>query len=398
MHIVAIDQLQGNVEEMARNLAQVLGITAYECRPRVGIPGGGPAIIASFSAKEQAISCADRLRSAGFHTVTIDSAVLETDHNRFLVKQITFTATTLELVDQNDHHLTLPYAVITLLLRGAGILTTTALETTTKKEFALGRAVATGGLMMRKKVTSVTASTTQDRQPFCHLYAPEQPAIVLRQSEIDYSALGENRQLSRDANFTWICTELRRRCVAAQWDNRLQTRPGLAQLLGRALDPERHLDVAITLLVQSYRHEGNKTGRSTMEKEKTAGSCLCGSVTFEITGAFTTFYLCHCERCRKDSGSAHAANLFSPTAQLTWLSGTENITTFTLPETRHSKSFCAICGSALPIQLNAKLLQVPAGCLDGDIAIEPTAHIFFSDKANWDHNLDNVPKFDALPR
>lgn len=79
MHIVAINQLQGNVEEMARNLAQVLGITAYECRPRVGIPGGGPA---SFAAKEQAISCADRLRSAGFHTVTIDSDILETDLNR----------------------------------------------------------------------------------------------------------------------------------------------------------------------------------------------------------------------------------------------------------------------------------------------------------------------------
>lgn len=82
MHIVAINQLQEDTEEMARNLAQVLGITAYECRPRVGIPDGGPAIIASFAAKEQAISCADRLRSAGFHTVTIDSDILETDHNR----------------------------------------------------------------------------------------------------------------------------------------------------------------------------------------------------------------------------------------------------------------------------------------------------------------------------
>lgn len=104
---------------------------------------------------------------------------------------------------------------------------------------------------MRKKVTSVTASTTQDRQPFCHLYAPEQPAIVLRQSEIDYSALGENRQLSREANFTWICNELRRRCVAAQWDDRLQTRPGLAQVLGPAFDPERHIDIAIALVSQS---------------------------------------------------------------------------------------------------------------------------------------------------
>ena len=132
-------------------------------------------------------------------------------------------------------------------------------------------------------------------------------------------------------------------------------------------------------------------------KTKTTGSGLCGKVSFEITGVFTTFYLCHCERCRKDSGSAHAANLFSTTARLAWLSGKENITTFTLSETRHSKSFCATCGSALPIQLNKTLLQVPAGCLDSDVAVQPTAHIFLADKANWDHGLDNVPKFDALP-
>ena len=35
------------------------------------------------------------------------------------------------------------------------------------------------------------------------------------------------------------------------------------------------------------------------------GSCLCGKVTFEIEGNFEQFFLCHCERCRKDTGSAH---------------------------------------------------------------------------------------------
>jgi hypothetical protein len=40
------------------------------------------------------------------------------------------------------------------------------------------------------------------------------------------------------------------------------------------------------------------------------GSCLCGAVSFEVSGAFDSFFLCHCSRCRKDTGSAHAANLF----------------------------------------------------------------------------------------
>jgi hypothetical protein len=66
------------------------------------------------------------------------------------------------------------------------------------------------------------------------------------------------------------------------------------------------------------------------------GSCLCGAVRFKVTGAFERFYLCHCSLCRKDTGSAHAANLFSSTAKLAWLSGQEQVRTFILAHTRHT--------------------------------------------------------------
>ena len=46
------------------------------------------------------------------------------------------------------------------------------------------------------------------------------------------------------------------------------------------------------------------------------GSCLCGAVRFEIRGSLERFFLCHCRRCQKDTGTAHAANLFSATAGL----------------------------------------------------------------------------------
>jgi hypothetical protein len=129
-----------------------------------------------------------------------------------------------------------------------------------------------------------------------------------------------------------------------------------------------------------------------------SGSCLCGRVRFEVTGEFDSFFLCHCEYCRKDTGSAHAANLFSSSARLRWLSGEEEVRTFNLPSTRHCKSFCATCGSALPkLQVEGDLLAVPAGSLDGDITIRPTAHIFVASKANWDDELELVPRFAKLP-
>jgi hypothetical protein len=127
------------------------------------------------------------------------------------------------------------------------------------------------------------------------------------------------------------------------------------------------------------------------------GSCLCGTVHFEVKGDFDSFYLCHCQRCQKDTGSAHAANLFSSSAQLVWRSGEDAVTSFTLPGTRHSKSFCKRCGSALPSSQAGGLLVVPAGCLDSDIPIPPTAHLCLSSKAAWEEMLGNVPRFEGLP-
>jgi hypothetical protein len=131
---------------------------------------------------------------------------------------------------------------------------------------------------------------------------------------------------------------------------------------------------------------------------RNSGSCLCKKINFEIEGEFESFYLCHCDRCRKDSGSAHAANLFSSTANLKWISGQGSIKTFILPSTKHIKSFCSTCGSAMPnIQMEGKLLMVPAGCLDGNFTMKPTAHIFLSDKARWDESLETAPRCEEFP-
>ncbi|MEO1855232.1 GFA family protein [Chromohalobacter sp.] len=127
------------------------------------------------------------------------------------------------------------------------------------------------------------------------------------------------------------------------------------------------------------------------------GSCLCGTVKFEVHGQFDSFYLCHCEWCQKDTGSAYAANLFSQSAKLAWIAGVDAVTSFTLPGTRHSKSFCKLCGSALPSIQVAGLLVVPAGCLDTEITMLPTAHIFTSSKAAWGQGLRDVPEFGGLP-
>ena len=135
-----------------------------------------------------------------------------------------------------------------------------------------------------------------------------------------------------------------------------------------------------------------------MDSRMHHGSCLCGAVRYEVEGDFQRFYLCHCRHCRKDTGSAHAANLFASGATLKWVAGKDHVKCFTLPSTRHGKCFCSTCGSALPsLHSEGTFLVVPAGSLDSDVTLKPDAHIFGSRRAHWDSRLDEVPTIEGSP-
>ena len=118
--------------------------------------------------------------------------------------------------------------------------------------------------------------------------------------------------------------------------------------------------------------------------EKLTGSCLCGTVTFEIDNEFDHFQLCHCTQCQKTTGSAHASNLFTDPNHITWHTGLESIARFDLEGRRISNAFCSKCGSRVPfLSLSGEILAVPAGSLNGKPAISPKANIFWSERAGW---------------
>lgn len=47
--------------------------------------------------------------------------------------------------------------------------------------------------------------------------------------------------------------------------------------------------------------------------------------------------------------------------------------------------------------MSGALTVVPAGCIDGEISLQPTAHIFMASRANWEAALEDTPKFDGPP-
>jgi hypothetical protein len=133
-----------------------------------------------------------------------------------------------------------------------------------------------------------------------------------------------------------------------------------------------------------------------MSSKTITGSCLCGSVKFEVTPPFAAFRYCHCSRCQKATGAAHAANAFLPEKQFKWLAGESLVRRFNLPGAkRFAVAFCTECGTRVPHKTGENML-IPAGLLDADPGARPENSIFWKSKAAWYVSPDEMKKFDEM--
>ena len=118
-----------------------------------------------------------------------------------------------------------------------------------------------------------------------------------------------------------------------------------------------------------------------------SGGCLCGAVTYEITGPLRPVIACHCTQCRKTSGHHVAATSaargdLSITGEVTWYLSSETA----------KRGFCGVCGSNLFWDGGGQNLSIFAGTLDGDPDIRLAGHIFCDDKGSYYEITDDVPK------
>ncbi len=136
-----------------------------------------------------------------------------------------------------------------------------------------------------------------------------------------------------------------------------------------------------------------------MSEQHAEGGCLCGAVRFRLTGEILGFQYCHCSRCRKFTGSAHAANLFTRPADLEWLQGVDTLGSYLLEgEPPFPTAFCSKCGSGMPsMSSTGKYWVVPAGGLDHDPRARPTRSIFWDSRAPWYRHVDELPQHATWP-
>lgn len=117
------------------------------------------------------------------------------------------------------------------------------------------------------------------------------------------------------------------------------------------------------------------------------GGCHCGGIRYTSDAAPLMVLNCHCQDCRKSTGSTHSFNLVMPAGSVTVTGDTS--ATFVdrngasgLPFNRH---FCSRCGTHFRSEGPAHdgIEMIKAGTLDDPRAFPPAAHIWCAQKLDW---------------
>lgn len=116
---------------------------------------------------------------------------------------------------------------------------------------------------------------------------------------------------------------------------------------------------------------------SAINNEK--GSCLCGSVRFEVEGVKKEFGACHCEMCRKWTGGP----LLSVSAgSMVNFEGSENISVYDSSPWAE-RGFCSKCGSGLFYRLKSNQhYMIPMGLFDNCDEMVFNLQVYIDKKPN----------------
>lgn len=120
------------------------------------------------------------------------------------------------------------------------------------------------------------------------------------------------------------------------------------------------------------------------------GACLCGAVSYRVTGPLRPVIACHCNQCRRTSGhfvaatATRRANLtVSEDGSLAWFDSSEQA----------RRGFCRNCGASLFWERHGDPhISIMAGTLDGPTGLETAMHICLADAGDYYRVADGTPQ------
>ncbi len=115
------------------------------------------------------------------------------------------------------------------------------------------------------------------------------------------------------------------------------------------------------------------------------GSCLCGQISYSVTGRLRPVIACHCNQCRKSSGHFVAAS--QAAKEDLQITGQHLISWYQSSDMAR-RGFCSVCGSQLFWEPEGQnVVSIMAGSIDGNTGLHIDSHI----------HCDTMGDYYALP-
>ena len=128
-----------------------------------------------------------------------------------------------------------------------------------------------------------------------------------------------------------------------------------------------------------------------MNDSTTHGRCLCGKVRMRIEGEPIWVGHCHCQSCRRNTGSAVATFVAFRPAQVTYTHGERQ---FFASSPGVQRGFCAHCGTPLSYEAEKfpNETHLYLCTLDEPGKFIPTFHVFCEERVPWFEIADDLPR------
>lgn len=127
---------------------------------------------------------------------------------------------------------------------------------------------------------------------------------------------------------------------------------------------------------------------------KHQGSCLCGGISFTITGPLAPIQVCHCAQCRQAQGGPVATNIPVEASALSFHQGEELLQQYESSPGK-IRAFCKVCGSPVFSKRDSLpgVLRIRAGLLQAPVAAQLAFHAFTGSKAGWWPICGGLPEY-----
>ena len=124
------------------------------------------------------------------------------------------------------------------------------------------------------------------------------------------------------------------------------------------------------------------------------GTCLCGKVSFSVSGFSELAANCYCTMCQKFHGAAFGTLV--GVSGLIWNSGVEFLKHYTA-DNGTVRTFCGDCGSSLGFRVKdtpMEEMELAIATFNDDIPVTIDAQIYTKYRANWCQLASDLPAFD----